>query len=98
MRTIRHFSYTGRVQTSASGATPVNLGDREADEVEIVNASGTAIAVKTANSSLFVTVADGARLVLGLAGNISEVQVKRADDSNSQVFVGFVAKTYAYHA
>ena len=91
MRAIRQISYTGSVQTSASGATPVNLGDRTSDGVTIINQSGTSISVKTANSSVFIPLLSGASLSLSLAGNISEVQIKRTDESNSQVTVHFVS-------
>lgn len=96
MRAILHSSKTGRVQTSAAGATPVNLGDLAANEVLIINASGTSIDIKTANSAVFVPLATGGTLPIGLAANISEIAVKRTDDSNTQVYVHFVAsKNYA---
>lgn len=94
MRAIYHSSHTDRVQTSASGATAVPLGSRAADEVTLINRSGTEISVKTGNSSVFVPIADGASVTIGLAANISEVQIKRADESNTQVYVHFISAAY----
>lgn len=94
MRPIYHSSRTDRVQTSASGATPVPLGDRAANEVTLINRSGTEISVKTANSSVYVPIADGASVTLGLAANLSEVQLKRADESGTQVYVHFISAAY----
>lgn len=94
MDVILQNSTTDRVQTSAGGTTLVNLGSRRAHSVLIINASGTSIDVKTADSAVAVPVASGASLSLGLAGNISEVSVKRTDDSVTQVFVHFVSARF----
>lgn len=91
MRAILHSSKTGRVQTSAAGATPVNLGDMGATEVLVINSSGTSIDLKTANSDVFIPIADGASILIGVAANISEVAVKRTDESATQVYVHFLS-------
>jgi hypothetical protein len=94
MRALFHSSHTGSCQTSAVGSTAVPLGDRDANEVTIINRSGTSIDVKTANSSVFVPIADGAAVTLGLAANLAEVQLKRTDESNTQVVVHFISARY----
>jgi hypothetical protein len=91
MNVILQSSRTGSVQTSASGTAFVNLGDQAAHEVQIINASGTSIDVKTDGSAVAVPIASGTNLTLGLGGNISEISVKRTDSSVTQVFVHFVS-------
>lgn len=82
-------SRTGRVQTSASGATFVNAGTATANEVLIINASGTTIDVKV-NSATSVPLATAGSITVAVASSLAEIQVKRSDDSNTQVYVHLV--------
>lgn len=91
MKTIPYISTTGSVQTSVSGSTFVNIGDADAHEVILINRSGVGLEVKTANSLVAVPVAEGSALSLGLARNLAEVAVRRADQGNEPVTVHFVS-------
>lgn len=94
MKNIVYLSQTDRVQTSATGTAFVPLGDRAADEVTVINKAGTAIVLKTSNTTQGVPLSDNERITIGISANISEISVKRADDSGTQVFVHFVSTRY----
>lgn len=86
---IHSVSRTGRVQTSTTGENFVNLGSDTANDVLIINGSGTVMDVRV-NSAIAIPLAVGASLSVSVAASLAEIQVKRNDDSDSQVYLHFV--------
>ena len=84
-----------RVQTSASGATWVTLPNHDCDEVLIVNASGVALDLRAhGGESNGIKIGDGGSPSIPVSGNSAEIQIRRNDQSNTQVYVGFIFRKY----
>lgn len=82
---------TDSKQTSATGASFVTLPNHDCDEVLIVNATGTALDLRASgDTGGGIKVADGASLEIKVSGNSAEIQIRRTDQSNTQVTAGFV--------
>lgn len=86
-------SYSDRTQTSATGASFVNLGATRANEVLIINASGVVIDLQV-NSTVPVPLAIGASVLVSVMASLSEIQIRRNDQSNSQVYVHHIRTQY----
>jgi hypothetical protein len=80
------------VQTSATGASWVTLGSNAASEVTFYNASGTDLEVRRAPSGAVIPLPNGFGLTLATLANSNELQIRRKDQSNTQVTITF---TYA---
>lgn len=85
---------TGSVQTSATGATFVGLGNIECDEVVIINESGVALDVKAAGADNATAIKVSGAPQIPTSGNANEVQIRRNDQSNTQVAIGFIWRKY----
>lgn len=93
------------VSTSATGTDWVQLkaaGTLRCNQVEIVNDTGTTLALRYCTSAgaaltgqSSVTVATGARLQLRGIYEAAQVQVQRADTSSTQVSVKFITEGVA---
>lgn len=82
---------TDRVQTSASGASFVNLPDHDCDEVLVVNSSGTALDLRASGESgAGILIPDGGAPTIPVSANAKEIQIRRNDQSDTQVYVGFI--------
>jgi hypothetical protein len=83
---------TSRVQTSASGTTFVALPTFDCDEVLVVNASGVSMDLRNSSetSGVGIVLPDGGSITLPVSANAQEVAVRRNDQSNTQVYVGFI--------
>lgn len=83
---------TSRVQTSASGATFVTLPTFDCDEILIVNESTVSVDLRNSSetSGVGVVIASGGAITIPVSANAQEIQVRRNDQSNTQVYVGFI--------
>lgn len=74
-------------QTNSTGTSYTAYGDNPCDALDIVNNSGTAIEYRRDGAGSTIPIPDGSsRLVVGIS-NANEVEIKRVDDSNTQVTV-----------
>jgi hypothetical protein len=87
---------TDRVQTSATGATFVTLPTHDCDEVLIVNSSGVALDLRAAgeNSSNGIKIPDAGSPTIPVSANAQEIQIRRNDQSGTQVYVGFIFRKF----
>jgi hypothetical protein len=84
-----------RVQTAASGATWVTLPNHDCDEVLIVNASGTALDLRAAGGQADgIKIPDAGSPSIPVSANSAEIQIRRNDQSNTQVYVGFIFRKH----
>lgn len=77
----------GSAQTGADGSTWVALTAQVAGSVTIVNNTGTTISVSKDGGSTQMQVPTGASFCVNFIQNVSQVQVKRSDDSGTQVTI-----------
>lgn len=77
---------TLQVETAADGESYTALASRKAREVKLTNNTGTAIDVRRAGSSDSpFELVDGDTQIFRVVGSTGEIEVKRSDDSTSQV-------------
>ena len=83
----------GTVTTSATGATFVPIATSGvADRVDLMNNSGTALEVRLGGTGDTFQLADGVGYTLTGIKALSQVEVRRADSSGTQVTISY---TYA---
>ena len=88
---------TAKATTLVQGSTYVPLGDIVCDEVTIVIPStGVAISVLGYNSDDPVVVDAPSGLTIPVAASANEIQVKRADSSNTPVDVAFIWRKFKH--
>ena len=86
---------TDTVSTSATGANFVSLPNRDCDEVLVINSSGFALNLRAAGqSSGGVKIPDAGSPLIPVSGNAAEVQIRRDDQSNTPITVGFIYRRY----
>lgn len=90
------------VQTSASGASYVQLGNYTCNQAIIHNKTGTVLRVAYCDlagadrpGETYLTIADGVALAFRGISNANQLKLKRDDESNSQVTVRFVIEGVA---
>ena len=77
---------TLKVTTAATGTNYAAMPDKAARVVTLCNASGTAIHIRKAGGTEDPYVlADGGAEVFPVLGNAKEIEIKRVDDSDTQV-------------
>lgn len=84
------------VNTSATGTNYVQLTSQSANQVTIVNSTGTTIRARYCSadgtsiaSSSEILISTGSNFTLRGIGNCAQVKVKRNDESNTQVSVTY---------
>ncbi len=77
------------VQTSATGATYVDLTAVRANRVHIFNDTGTIIEVRQGGSGIAVPINDGISFTFSGIANAGALALRRADTSNTQVTVKY---------
>lgn len=95
---------TDSVQTSATGASFVQLADHDCDEIEIFNPSSTVQIDIITNASpaldqttlkQFISPAiPGPGTLIPVTGNAKEISVRRTDLSNTRVFIGYIWRKF----
>lgn len=82
---------TGGRQTNNPGTTYAALAAQACSEVDFHNTTGTAIVLRRVGTAVTpITIpSDGHRTVKVIA-NASEIEVKRSDDSNTQVTLPYI--------
>ena len=80
---------TGSVQTSATGTTYVPLGSGKADDVFIINDTGTALEVQIGGSGVAIPIASGSGIGFSKAASVSQFAIRRADVGATQVTVRY---------
>jgi hypothetical protein len=86
----RVVSYSiGSTQTSATGSSWVALASGATRNITIRNRTGTSIDIRPVGSSDFFTMADGDTETYPVNANSNEWEIKRSDNSNTQVVVKF---------
>ena len=81
---------TGSVQTSATGTTYVPLASSgKADEVFIINDTGTALEVQIGGSGVAIPIASGSGISFSKAATLSQFAIRRADVGAGQVTVKY---------
>lgn len=80
---------TGSVQTSATGTTYVTLGEGKADEIFIINDTGTALEVQIGGAGVAIPIASGSGIGFAKAASVSQFAIRRADVGGTQVTVKF---------
>jgi hypothetical protein len=78
------------VQTSGTGTSFVTLGSGLGVRIVGQNGTGTSLTFRRVGTTTVFTFANGARVDLPCAANQNEWQVKRTDDSGSQVTLLFL--------
>jgi len=81
--------FTGAVQTSATGADFVALPSNPATSVILYNRSGTEISWRYGSSGQELRIADGIGEEISVVGNSNTIQIRRTDQSNTQVTINF---------
>jgi hypothetical protein len=77
------------VQTAATGTNYVTLASHACTGLEIANDSGTKLVYRFSGAGATMPIFDSSRqLIIGIT-NSNQVDVKRADDSNSRVTVSY---------
>lgn len=83
----------GSITTSASGATFVPIATSgPATKVDLINDSGTALQVRLGGTGSTFVLATGVGYTITGIKALSQVEVRRADSSNTQVTISY---TYA---
>lgn len=77
----------GSVQTSATGSQWVPLAAATAGSVTFVNNTGTTINASKDGGTTFMPIPTGASFCVDFIQNTSQVSVRRADSSNTQVTI-----------
>ena len=85
---------TSSVDTSESGATWVSLPDVDCDEVLLVNTTGVTLGLRSSEATLGIKLPDAYGPAIPVSGNAREVQVRRFDESDTPVTVGFIWRRY----
>ena len=85
---------TSEIETAASGATWVDLPDIDCDEVLVVNATGVALELRSSQASAGIKLPDAGGPTIQVTGNAREIQLRRFDQSNTQVTVGIIWRRY----
>lgn len=81
---------TNSIQTAATGPNWTPLLDIPADEVMIVNRSGTTLEYRRADRATTpMPLVDAASVAFRIEGNCNEVEIRRTDLSGTQVTVNF---------
>ena len=88
-RTRVSATFTGTVQTSATGADFVALPSNPATSVILYNRSGTTISWRYGASGQELRIADGIGEEISVVGNSNTIQIRRTDQSNTQININF---------
>lgn len=83
---------TGSVTTSTSGTTfvqllPITIG---CDSVTFVNNTGTTLSIKVKSSTAYIPLLDGSYFTFDGINSISDLWIKRTDESNTPVTITFI--------
>ena len=78
------------VQTLVAGTNFAAFPSNDCDGVTLVNGSGVVLDLQAAGQTLFALVPVGAVIPLVVSANTNEIQVRRNDQSGTQVTVGVI--------
>lgn len=81
----------GSIQTAATGTNYTALADVAAFKLSGQNGTGTSLTFRRVGTTVTFAFASGAAIELPCVANISEWEVKRTDDSDTQVTYGFLS-------
>jgi hypothetical protein len=77
-------------QTAAIGTNWTALASGATKNITVRNRAGVSIDIRKVGGSVFFTLADGDDVPLPVLANSNEWEIKRADNSNTQVVVKFL--------
>lgn len=75
----------GSIQTNATGATWQQLSDQACSELTLINNTGTAIEVRRGGAGTGLQIPDGTFWTFEGLENAEDLEVRRVDQSNTQV-------------
>ncbi len=79
----------GSVQTAATGSNYTALPSKVGSKIVADNLTGQSLTVRRVGGASTLVFASGARIELPVAANANEWEIKRTDNSNTQVTLAF---------
>lgn len=80
----------GETQTAATGTNWTTLASGATKNITVRNRTGTSIDIRKVGGSVFFSLVDGDDVPLPVLANSNEWEIKRTDNSNTQVVVKFL--------
>ena len=84
----------GSVQTNATGSSYTALSSAACDRITILNQSGADIEVRRGATGVAIPVFDGSGMPFAGLSNASALDVRRIDQSNTQVTIQYLIETF----
>jgi hypothetical protein len=80
----------GETQTAATGTNYTALSSGATKNITVRNRTGTSIDIRKVGGSVFFTLADGDDVRFPVLANSNEWEIRRSDQSNTQVTIKFL--------